>query len=179
MLADGRTLRHRLDHRSPEVFRVRAREADSLDAIDCVARPQQLAEVGADTLQQITAVRIDVLAEQRDLAHSVACELLDLGEDLARAAALLAPADGRDDAIGALRVAAHRDLHPGLEASLAMHRQAPGETAVVETEASPRHAHPAGGAGNENDSARHRRNRKAEFAGRHSQIVADLLVSIR
>src|SRR5437879_9403636 len=85
-----------------------------------------------------------VLAGVGDLANAVSGELCDLSEDLARAAALLSPADERDYAIGALRVAAHRDLHPGLEAPLAMHRQAAGEAAVVEPEAPPLDAEPAG-----------------------------------
>src|SRR5437773_2187110 len=44
-------------------------------------------------------------------------------------------ANGRDDAVGARRVAAHRDLHPRLEAALTVHRQLAGEAAIVETEA--------------------------------------------
>ena len=57
-----------------------------------------------------------------------------LGDDLAGPAALLAAAHGRDDAVRALRVAAHRDLHPRLERPLAVHRQLRGEVAVVEAE---------------------------------------------
>src|SRR5262249_13018357 len=136
VLADRVAFSHRLDHRAPEVLRVRTREADPLDSLDRVAGPQQLAEVRTDVGQQVAAVRVDVLAEQGDLADAVAREALDLGEDIARPPALLAPADGRDDAVRALRVAAHRDLHPRLEAALAMHRKAAGEATLVEAEAS-------------------------------------------
>src|ERR687886_629458 len=59
-------------------------------------------------------------------------------------AALLAAADGRDDAVGALRVAAHRDLHPGLEGALAAHRQPAGEAPLLEAEAAARYALAAG-----------------------------------
>src|SRR6185437_14790571 len=40
---------------------------------------------------------------------------------------LLAPAHRRDDAVGALRVAAHRDLYPGLERALSLGGEMPGE----------------------------------------------------
>ena len=68
-------------------------------------------------------------------------EPLHLGDDLARTAALLAAAHGRDDAVRALRVAAHRHLHPRLEGALVVHRQLRGEVSVVETEPSARDAH--------------------------------------
>ena len=56
---------------------------------------------------------------------------VDLGDDLARPAALLAAAHGRDDAVRALGVAAHRDLHPRLESPLALHRQVAGERPLL------------------------------------------------
>ena len=115
VLADRRALGHRLDHRAAEVLRVRAREADALDPLDRVARAQQLAELGVDVGQQVAAPGVDVLAEQRQLAHALRGEVRDLGEHVAGAAADLAPAHRRDDAVGARRVAAHRDLHPRLE----------------------------------------------------------------
>ena len=62
VLADGGALGHRLDHRAAEVLRVRAREADALDAVDRVARAQQLAELGVDVGQQVAPPRVDVLA---------------------------------------------------------------------------------------------------------------------
>src|SRR5205823_7757694 len=116
-------------------LRLRALQPDPLEPFDGIASPQQLAEVDPDLREQVAAVRVDVLAEQSDLAHAVAGEPLDLGDDLARPSALLAAAHRRDDAIGALRVAAHRDLHPRLEAALAVHRQIAREAALVEAEA--------------------------------------------
>ena len=70
---------------------MRRREADALDAVDRVDRAQQVGELrpvlpGAE----IAAVGVDVLAEQRDLDHAVARELLDLVHDVAHPAADLA-----------------------------------------------------------------------------------------
>ena len=76
---------------------------------------QELREARA----HVTTVGVDVLPEQRHLADALRGEALDLGQDLAGTARGLAPANGRDDAVGADRVAAHGDLHPGLEAALA------------------------------------------------------------
>ena len=120
MLADGVALGDRGDHGLAEVLRVRAREADALDSLDGVAGAQQLAELGADRGREVAAPRVDVLAEQRQLLHARGGEPGHLGEDLARAAALLAAAHRRDDAVRADRVAAHRDLHPRLERPLAV-----------------------------------------------------------
>ena len=58
-------------------------------------------------------------------------EARHLGEDVARAAAHLASADLRDDAVGADRVAAHRHLHPGLDGTLALRRELGREPALV------------------------------------------------
>ena len=46
---------------------------------------QELREARLDLRQQIAAVRVDVLAEKRDLTHAVGGECRDLGDDLARA----------------------------------------------------------------------------------------------
>ena len=71
-------------------------------------------------------------------------ETADLGEDLARPARDLAAAHRRHDAVRAHRVAAHRDLHPGLEDALAVHRQLRGEAPLVaRAERAPVDAEPA------------------------------------
>ena len=127
VLADGRALRHRLDHVGAEVLRMRAREAEALDAVDRVDRTQQLREVGAE----VAPVRVHVLAEQRHFANAFAGERRDLGENFARPARDLAAAHRGHDAIGADGVAAHRDLDPGLEAALAVHRQRRRERALI------------------------------------------------
>src|SRR5204862_451123 len=60
---------------------VRARVADAVDAVDRVGRREQLGELPRPRAQA-GAVRVDVLAEQRDLTHAVGGERLHLGEDL-------------------------------------------------------------------------------------------------
>ena len=70
VLADRSALRHRGDHRRAKVLRVRARESDPLDAFYRVTGAEQLAEVRPDVRQEVSAVRVDVLAEQRDLADA-------------------------------------------------------------------------------------------------------------
>src|SRR5919197_1648636 len=144
VLAHGRALCHRLDHRPPEVLRVRAREADPLDPLDRVARAEELAELGADLRQEIASPRVHVLPEQRDLADTLAGQPRHLGDDLAGPPADLAAADGGDDAVRALRVAAHRDLHPGLEGALAVHRQLAGERPLLDAEPAAGNAEAAG-----------------------------------
>src|SRR5581483_10307961 len=94
--------------------------------------------------KQVAAPRVDVLAEQRDLPDALCREPRHLGEDLAGPAAALAAAHGGDDAVRADRVAAHRDLHPGLEGALAAHRELRRELAVVQAEAAAGDAHAAG-----------------------------------
>ena len=101
---------------SAEVLGVRAREADALDPLDGVHGAQQVGEVSAE----VAAVRVHVLAEQGDLLDALAGEALHLGQDLARPAADLAAAHPWDDAVRAHGVAAHQDLHPRLEAALAV-----------------------------------------------------------
>src|SRR5579884_259891 len=140
LLAHGFALGHGGDQGLAKVLRVRAREPDPLDAFDAVARAQQLPEFGANVRQEVAAPRVHVLAQEGHLPDAVRGQDLDLGEDLAGAPALLAPANRRDDAVGAPRVAPHRDLDPCLEGALAMHRQLGGERALVEPEAAARDA---------------------------------------
>ena len=130
VLADRAAVGHGRDHGVAEVLRVRAREADALDALDRVAGAQQLAELGLEPGAQVAAPGVHVLAEQRDLLDAVGGEARHLGHDLAGPAALLATADGRDDAVRALGVAAHRHLYPGAERALAVHRQVAREVLV-------------------------------------------------
>src|SRR6266576_805339 len=143
VLADGLALGHRVDYRAAEVLWMWAGEADALDAVDRIACAQQLAELGVERRCEIAAPGVDVLAEQGELAHAFCGEPCHLRDDVARAAAHLTPANGGHDAVGALRVATHRDLHPGLEGAFTVHRQLAGEAAVVEAEASARDTEPA------------------------------------
>src|SRR5256885_4018562 len=143
VLADRVALRHRLDHRAPKVLRMRAREADALDALDGIARAEQLAELSPEIRGEIAPPRVHVLAEQRHLAHSFAREPRHLRHDLSGPAADLASPNRRHDAVRTLRVTAHRDLHPRLERALAVHRQLAGEGPVVQPEPATRDAEPA------------------------------------
>src|SRR5262249_42647646 len=124
---------------------MRAREADSLDAVDGVAGAQQLAELRAQLGCEVAAPGVDVLAEQRDLLDALLRKPRHLGDDLAGAATLFPAANSRHDAIRADRVAAHRHLHPCLEGTLAVVGKRRGEGAVVEPDAPARHP-PAAGA---------------------------------
>ena len=130
VLADARALGHCRDDGRAEVLGMRAREPDPVDAVHGVARPQQLAELGVDVGTKVTTPGVDVLAEQRDLPDAGIGEPRDLGEDVPRPPTLLAAANSGDDAVRARGVASHRDLHPGLEASLAVDRKVRREVLV-------------------------------------------------
>src|ERR1700745_2531004 len=119
-------LGHRRDHGRAEILRMRAREAYSLDSFPFGAGAQQLAEVGVKIRPEIASPGVDVLAEQRDLADAVAGESRYLRDDLAGPPGDLAAADRGNDAVRALRVAPHRDLHPRLEGPLAVHGELAG-----------------------------------------------------
>ncbi len=125
---------------SRKSFGMRARESNALDSVDSVASAEELAEVGADIGREIAPPRVDVLTEQRDFPHAVACKTRDLGYHLARPPALLATSDGGNDAVRAGRVTAHRDLHPCLEGALSVGRQGRGKSAFVEAESRPRNS---------------------------------------
>ena len=63
--------------------------------------------------RQVVAIRVDVLAEQRDLAIAPGRQRPGLGHDLVERTAPLGPAAERDDAVGARLVAAVHDRQPG------------------------------------------------------------------
>ena len=123
---------------------MRAREADSLDSVHGIAGVQQRGEVDSVGERQVTAIRVDVLTEQGQLPDALVGESCRLGDDLVRASALFAAADAWDDAVGAVRVAAHRYLHPGLEAARTVHRQLAREGALLEPEGAARDPFAAG-----------------------------------
>src|SRR5439155_9683519 len=134
---DSLALRHRGDNGRAEVLGVGAREPDALDPLEGVARAQQLPELGADVRREVPTPRIDVLTEQRDLANALGGEPRHLRDDLAGPAPHLPAAHRRDDAVGAPRVAAHRDLDPRLERPFAVHRKLARERPLIEAEPTP------------------------------------------
>ncbi len=149
VLADRRTVGHRRDQPVRQVPRVRRHEPETRDRRDAIGgpdgvdRPDELGQVGpagqielaagpalgvdvpeARLRRQVVAVRVHVLAEQRDLPIAGRGERARLGDDLVeRPAALGAPAQ-RDDAVGARLVAAVDDREPRAE------RRTPGDRAA-------------------------------------------------
>ena len=132
VLAHRGQLHVRVDHVLADVLGVRARVTDPLDALHGVHLGQQLGEGRLLAARQVAAVGADVLAEQGDLAHAVGGQPLHLGAQLRQRPRDLASAGGGHDAVGAGAVAAHRDLHPGLELARALHRQVAGEALELE-----------------------------------------------
>ena len=102
--------------------------------------PNSISTLGTE----IAAPRVDVLPEEGYLADARLGETRDLREDLPRPPALLTTPHGRDDAVRAGRVASHRDLHPGLKATLAAGREVGGKV-LVRTEATAFDREAAGG----------------------------------
>ena len=85
---------------------------------------------------QVVAVRVHVLAEQRDLAVARRRQAAGLGHDLVERPAPLRAAAERDDAVGAGLVAAVDDREPGADRRLApdraaRHRQRPRPRQMV------------------------------------------------
>ncbi len=102
---------------------MRGRKEDALHAR--IANGAQ--QVGKARLpKQIAAIRVNVLAQQRDLAHALAHQTGHLVDNLLEGAALFAAAHIRHDAIGAEIIAARHDGHPGVILGLTMPRHAHG-----------------------------------------------------
>src|SRR5712691_401861 len=130
VLANGVALGDRRDDWRTEVLRMRAREADPLDPGHLVASAQELTELRSDVGCEVATPGVDVLAEERYLAHAAIGEHRHLGDDLARTPTLFAPAHGRDDAVRTHGVAPHRHLYPRLDALLYPEREMRGEVVV-------------------------------------------------
>ena len=82
--------------------------------------------------RQVAPVGVDVLPQQRHLAHAIGRHRLGLLHELCKRAADLAPTRGGHDAVGARAVAAHADLQPSLERSRPQCRQVAGEALELE-----------------------------------------------
>ena len=132
VLAHARQLGVRAQHVLLHVLGVRARVADAVDALHRVGQREQLREGRLLALGQVAAVGVHVLAQQRHLGDAVGRQALELVVQLAGGPRRLAPARGGHDAVRAAAVAAHRDLHPGLELALAAGGQVPGEALELE-----------------------------------------------
>ena len=87
---------HRLEELRHRVARMRGEEAQPAQPGNGVDRSKQLGQPGA---RLRIAVAVDVLAEQRDLAHAATDQPLHVVDDLAGGAAALAPAHERHDAV--------------------------------------------------------------------------------
>src|SRR3954453_20635663 len=109
---------------------MRARVADAIEPVDAVERTQERREGGPRP--RAAPVGVDVLAEQRDLAHPVGRQAAHLGDELAERSRDLPPARGGDDAVRADHVAAGRDLHPALKVAGALGREVAGEALELE-----------------------------------------------
>ena len=123
------TLRHRAEELLRRVARVARHKADPEITRDVVDHPDEVGKI--DAAIEILAVGVDVLPQQRDVLIPGGDKLARLGYDVLRQTRALAPADIRDDAVGAEVVAAVHDRKPGLDRAVAPHRDALGHGAVV------------------------------------------------
>ena len=130
VLADGRRLRHGLDHVGREVVRMRRREPHPSDALDLPDLPEEFGEqrpVRRARNRDVATVRVHVLPEQGDLDDPAPGEPLHLRQDVADRARPLRAPDERHDAERAGVVASRRDRHPGSEVVVTRGRQRAGE----------------------------------------------------
>ncbi len=104
-------LRIGLDQAVGELDRVRGREADAIDAIDRSDVIDQRREIGNLAIVHQPPVRIDILAQQVDLAYALCGQRGDLGNDVIERAADLLAARVRHDAKAAVLAATFHDGH--------------------------------------------------------------------
>ena len=95
--------------------RVRAGEADALDAIDLMDGFDELHEgaFATDGRELMAAIQIDDLAQQRHFLHSATGQALHLFDDFRDGPAALFTARVGHNAEGAFHVAALHDAHEG------------------------------------------------------------------
>jgi hypothetical protein len=130
VLADARELGVGADHVLLHVGGVRARVADAVEALDRVELAQQRGE--RRPRPRAAPVGVDVLAQQRHLAHPVGGQTAHLGDELVRRPRDLATARRGHDAVRADHVAAGGDLHPALELAGALGGKVAGEALELE-----------------------------------------------
>jgi hypothetical protein len=112
------------DQAAAHRLRMRGEVAQPLDARHPRHLDEQRAEVGDAVVRVATAVGVDVLAEQRHLAHPLGGQCRDLGEHVVDRAADGLTAGQRHDAVGAGVAAALHDRDVGGRAVGARLRQA-------------------------------------------------------
>ena len=116
---DGRCLSHSVNGLGQQVLRMRRGKEDALNTR--VAHGAQ--QIGKARLaKEIATVGVNILTQQRNLAHALAHQTRHLVNDLLEGTALLATAHVRHDAVGAEVVAARHDRHPCMILRLAMPR---------------------------------------------------------
>ena len=148
-LADRRAVGHGIDQPIGEIPRVRGDEPKARDCrasvggAEVVDRADELGEVraapevelparpalGPDVPEsrfrrEVVPVRVDVLAEERDLAEALRGDRAGFVDDLVERSGSLGAAAERDDAVGAGLVAAVDDRQPRAHAGVAMDRGA-------------------------------------------------------
>ncbi len=113
VLADRPALGHGGDGLRAEILRVRRGEPDTLDPLYRVQGTEEVREARPVlTGPEISAVRIDVLAEQGDLPYAIDHQRFDFPDDVAQAPAHLGSPHRRDYAERARVVTSHLDRDP-------------------------------------------------------------------
>ena len=107
-------LGHGIEQFVADIFGVTGDKADALESVDAVQPAQERGQGGA--IAKRLAIGIHSLTEERDLLEAFVDKPADLVFDLLRAAGFLAPARGRDDAVGAVIVAPAHDRDPRVDA---------------------------------------------------------------
>lgn len=120
---DGRRLGHSIDGLGQQIFGMRRGKEDTLDTR--IAHSAQ--QIGKTRLaKEIATVGVNVLSQQRNLAHALTHKPGNLVDNLLEGTTLLTTTDVRHDAVRAEVVAARHDRHPGVILRLAMPRHTHG-----------------------------------------------------
>ena len=133
---------------------MRAREPNSIDAIDAAHRAQKIGKQRASaaitkplvpddgrvvgrrvertaSAREIAAVGVHVLSEQRDFPDAIAGKAFNFGQQFAERTTDLATANGRNDAVGTGVVATNLDSDPGRPIDFTSHCERRGERCGV------------------------------------------------
>jgi hypothetical protein len=123
VFADRRALSHGCKRFGPHVFGMWTREPHTPDAVDISNRCQQVGEewsqpcfvvtIAAGGTLKVTSIRVYVLPEQGDLAHSIGCEAFDFGNHVIEWAGDFFTANRWNDAKCTVVIATNLDRDPG------------------------------------------------------------------